>query len=555
MARAGRLLADVRPLRESPAFRRLWAGSTLSAVGGALTMFAVPLQVYDITRSPFAVGGIGVAQMIPTVTIGLLGGAIADAADRRRLVLVTGGCNAAISAGLAAQAFAGMRSVWLLYALVAASSSFSAISAPVQRTFIPSLLPADQLTAGLALNRLSFQIMLTTGPALAGLITAVPGLGLRACYLIDAASFAGSLYGVARLPALPRPAGAARPGPRAVAAGVRYIGRSHVLAGAFLADLNATVFGLPIALFPAINAERFGGDPRTLGLFTAAIGVGGLVSAALSGPVGRIARQGRAMLWAVAVWGAAFAGFAIASTLWLTLLMLAIAGAADTFTVVFRGTIVQQTTPDEFRGRVTAADYVVGASGGQLGNLEAGALGSLTSPTVSALAGGLITVAGAVVIGLVLPAFTRYQHPSRVRLARPHSPLSPGPYAVRAQRHDHAGLAGAVVAPRVVLVFRAEPVREHVAGVGLDLGVAADLQVAVRIGEIHDEQAASRPLPQVLDLLAGRVERQADDVVFGEEPHLRQLRPAVAAQGRERGDLGVEKVAVRGGNCHGAPFT
>jgi MFS family permease len=409
MARAGRLLADVRPLRESPAFRRLWAGSTLSAVGGALTMFAVPLQVYDITRSPLAVGGIGVAQMIPTVTIGLLGGAIADAVDRRRLVLVTSGCNAAVSAGLAAQAFAGLRSVWLLYALVAVSSSLSAINAPVRRTFIPSLLPADQLTAGLALNRLSFQIMLATGPALAGLIAAAPGLGLRACYLLDAASFAGSLYGVARLPTLPRSAGAARPGPRAVAAGLRYISRSQLLKGVFLADLAATVFGLPIALFPAINSERFGADPRTLGLFTTAIGVGGLVSAALSGPVGRITRQGRAMLGAVAVWGAAFAGFAIATTLWLTLVTLAIAGAADTFTVVFRGTIVQQTTPEEFRGRVTAADYVVAVSGGQLGNLEAGALGSLTSPVISALAGGLITVAGAAVIGLALPAFTRYR--------------------------------------------------------------------------------------------------------------------------------------------------
>jgi len=420
--RTGRVFADIRPLRESPAFRRLWIGSTLSAVVGALTMFAVPLQVYDITRSPFAVGAIGVAQVIPTVTIGLLGGAIADTADRRKLVLVASGGSAAVSAGLAAQAFAGARSVWLLYALVAMSSSVSAINAPVRRTFIPSLLPADQLTAGLALNRLSFQIMLTTGPALAGLITAAPGLGLRACYLIDAASFACSLYGVARLPALPRSAGAARPGPRAVAAGVRYIGRSHVLVGAFLADLNATIFGLPIALFPAINAERFGGDPRTLGLFMTAIGVGGLVSGTLSGPVGRITRQGQAMLGAVAVWGAAFAGFAIATTLWLTLVMLAIAGAADTFTVIFRGTIVQQTTPDEFRGRVTAADYVVGVSGGQLGNLEAGALGSLTSPVISAFTGGLATVAGAVVIGLALPAFTRYRsHPRTEPQQQPQS--------------------------------------------------------------------------------------------------------------------------------------
>ncbi|MFY9931336.1 MAG: MFS transporter, partial [Streptosporangiaceae bacterium] len=190
MSRARRLFADVGPLRESRDFRRLWAGTALSAVGGALTTFAVPLQVYDITRSALAVGAIGVAQLIPTVVIGLLGGAVADAVDRRKLVLAAGGGSAAVSAGLAAQAFAGLHSVWLLYALVAVSASFRAISSPAQRTFVPSLLPADQVAAGLALNQLSFYITLTAGPALAGLIAAVPALGLRACYLVDAVSFA-----------------------------------------------------------------------------------------------------------------------------------------------------------------------------------------------------------------------------------------------------------------------------------------------------------------------------------------------------------------------------
>jgi len=404
-----RLLADTRPLRDSPAFRRLWIGSMLSGVGGALTWFAVPLQVYDMTRSSLAVGAIGVAQMVPLLTIGMLGGSLADAVDKRKLVMVVTCCTAAVSGGLAAQAFAGLHQLWLLYALVALQSACSAINAPARRAFIPSLLAADQLPAGLALNRVTGQVMLTVGPALAGLITAVPELGLRTCYLIDALSFAGSLYGVARLPAIrPRP-GAAKPGLRAVADGVRFIRRSQPLAGAFLADLSATVFGLPTALFPAINAARFGADPRTLGLFTTAIGVGGLITAALSGPVGHIERQGRAMLCAVAVWGAAFAGFAVASSLWLTLAMLALAGAADTFTVVFRGVIVQMATPEEFRGRVMAADYVVGAGGGQIGNLEAGALASLTSPAISALSGGLLTVAGAIAIALALPGYARYR--------------------------------------------------------------------------------------------------------------------------------------------------
>jgi MFS family permease len=422
--RAGRLLADVRPLRESPVFRRLWVGSTLSALGSSLTTFAVPLQVFDLTRSPLAVGAIGLAQMVPTITVGLAGGSLADAVDRRRLVLVTGCGSAVVSAALAAQAFAGLRAVWLLYALVAVQAALAAVSAPARQTFIPALLPARLLPAGMALNRISFQIVLTAGPALAGLIAAGPHLGLRACYLIDVVTFAASLYGVLGLPAMQQ-GPATRAGLRAVAEGFRFIAGNRVLAGAFLTDLNATIFGLPIALFPAINAERFGGDPRTLGLFLTAIGVGGLVSAAFSGPVGSIARQGRAMVCAVAVWGAAFAGFALAGSLWLTLLMLAVAGAADTFTVVFRGTIVQQATPDALRGRVTAADYVVGAGGSQLGNLEAGVLGSLSTPVTSALAGGLATIAGTVVIGLALPGFFRYRAGRRDDQGREPAPAEP----------------------------------------------------------------------------------------------------------------------------------
>jgi MFS family permease len=403
-----RLLVDLTPLRQSPPFRRLLAGSTLSSVGGSMTTFAVTLQVYQITRSPFAVGAIGIARMAPALAIGLLGGSLADAVDRRKLVLVTTTSLAVVSAGLTAQAFAGLGMVWLLYALVAIQSALGSVNAPARQTFLPRLLPPAQLAAGLALNRISFQLMLIGGPALGGLITATTG-SLRACYLADTLSFAAALYGVAGLPAMQPREDKARPGPRAVAAGLGLIARSQVLAGAFLTDLNATVFGLPVALFPAINAERFGGSPSTLGLLTAAIGVGGLVSSVFSGPVGKVSRRGLAMLCSAAVWGAAFAGFALAPALWLALSLLAIAGAADTFTVVFRSAIVQSVTPDRFRGRILAVDYVVGAGGGEVGNLEAGAVGSLTSPTIGALSGGLAAIAGTVVIGLALPAFARYQ--------------------------------------------------------------------------------------------------------------------------------------------------
>jgi MFS family permease len=410
-----KLLADLSPLRSSPAFRRLWIGSTASAVGSALTTFAVTLQVYDITRSPAAVGLIGLAIMVPLLTVGLLGGTLIDAVDKRVLVLACTIATMAVSAALTVQAYLGLRLVWLLYALVAVESGITAVNAPARRTLTPALLPAGELAAGLALQRLTFQITITAGPALAGVIAAAPHLGLAGCYLIDTASFAAALYGTGRLPpmrGIKSSSSSERSRLAAVGAGVSFIGRTPVLAGAFIADLNATFFGLPTSLFPAINAARFGGDPRTLGLFTTAIGVGGLVSALLSGPLKHVSRQGLAMLASVSVWGAGFAVFAVSRSLWLTLLSLAIAGAADTVTVVLRGTIVATVTPQEFRGRVMAADYVVGAGGGQLGSLEAGAIGSLTSPAISAFSGGVLTVLGALVIGAALPAFRRYRAPA-----------------------------------------------------------------------------------------------------------------------------------------------
>jgi MFS family permease len=414
-----KLLTDITPLRGNPAFRRLWIGGTLSNVGGSMTTFANTLQVWDTTHSTAATGALGVATLVPMLVIALPGGSLADRVDRRKLVLVTTACQTAVSALFFLQALLTHTAGWLwtVYALVVAANAINSVNAPARRTLIPSLVSPAQLPAAMALNRIGFQTMLITGPALAGIVTGA--LGVKGCYLIDAISFAGSFYGVARLPAMP-PAGTVpssrqpgsspeRGGLTAMSAGLRYIRRNKVLAGAFLADVNATFFGLPLALFPAINAERFGGHPSVLGLFTAAIGAGGMVTAVLSGPVGKVSRQGLAMLATVSVWGLAFAVFAVSPWLWLTLLALGVAGAADSFTVMFRGIIVQRVTPDEFRGRVNAADFVVGAGGGELGSLESGVVGALTSPAVSALAGGLLTIAGAAAIAVALPAFRRYR--------------------------------------------------------------------------------------------------------------------------------------------------
>jgi MFS family permease len=409
-----KLLADLTPLRESPAFRRLWAGSTLSAVGGSMTSFALTLQVWDLTRSTAAVGLVALATLLPLLAVGLFGGALIDAVDTRRLVLGCTSALAAVSALLTAQAWLRLDQVGLLYALAAIQSAFAAVNEPGRRSLTPALLPAVQLAPAQALQRISFQVMMIAGPALAGLVAGAPHLGLRGCYLIDTVSFGCALYGVGSIPKRLSSENSTSDHPErsllsSVYAGFSFIGRTPVLAGAFLTDVCATFFGLPTSLFPALNAERFGGDPRTLGLFTAAVGVGGLVTAVLSGPLKHVTRQGAAMLVGAAIWGAAFAVFAVAHSLWLTLLALGVAGAADTITVVARGTIVSIVTPAAFRGRVMAADYVVGAGGPQLGSVEAGAVGSLTTPVISALSGGLLVVAGSAAIALARPAFRRYR--------------------------------------------------------------------------------------------------------------------------------------------------
>jgi MFS family permease len=406
------LLTDVTPLREIPAFRRLWLGSMFSQTGSAMTAFAISLQVYDLTHSPAAVGGIGVAIFVPMLLITLPSGTFADRVDRRLLVLMVSAGQAVVSAALFALAAFGGAALWWLYALAAAQSALGAVGAPARLTFIPRLVPQAQRAAAIALNRIIFQVMMIAGPALAGVVVAATGF--RGCYLIDVVTFGASLWGVGRLPAMPArqpgQAGDRRPsGLAQTLEGLSFIRRSRVLCGAFLADVNATFFGLPLSLFPAINAERFGGDPRTLGLFSTAIGAGGLVSAVFAGPLRHVSRHGQVMLACVAVWGGAFALFAVAPWLWLTLLALGIAGFADTFTVVIRGVIVQAVTPDELRGRVSAADYLVGAGGGQLGSLEAGLVGSLTTPVISALSGGLLTILGALAIGAAVPGFRRYQ--------------------------------------------------------------------------------------------------------------------------------------------------
>jgi MFS family permease len=402
----GHALVDVAPLRSSQAFRRLWIGRMCSGFGGQMTLVAVMFQVWQMTHSTVWAGAVGLAQAIPLIAFGLFAGSIIDRVDRRKFYLITTTGQAACSVLLAVQGFFGHLPVLTVLLLVAAQSCFVACSGPASRTFLPRLLPADQLAAGLALNRIAFQAAMLTGPALGGLV--LGWLGVGGCYVIDAITFLLPFYGAFRLPPM-RPQGELpRPGLHGVLDGLVFLARNPVVRGALLTDLAATVLSMPISLFPLINAERFGNDPRTLGLFLSAIAVGGVVASAFSGVFTRLARPGLAMLGGSAAWGLALALVGISPNPWIGLAALVLAGAADTVSVVSRGTIVQLHTPDMLRGRVAAAEQIIGQAGPDVGNMRGGLVAGATSGVVALVSGGLLCVTAVALVGATTPALRRF---------------------------------------------------------------------------------------------------------------------------------------------------
>lgn len=372
-----------------------------------MTDFAIVLQLYTITHSALAVGAAGLFKGVPSMLFVLLGGSLGDAVDRRKLVLLATTGQALVSTTLAVQAAAGLRSVAVLYTLLVVQSLLGAINAPARRTFLPRLLPAELVRSGAALNTLFTRAAEVTGPALAGWVVALAGI--TACYAADAVSFGAALLGVSSLPPMPPEGGAgAGPSAQSALAGLRYVVSQPMLGGAFLVDLSVTVCGVSTALFPALNAAYFGGQPITLGWLMGASGVGGLIVLFVSGWLSRIRREGMALILAGLAWGGCMTCVGLSRSLGLTVVLLATCGALDSILVVIRSALVQIHTPDALRGRVSALDYLVGAGGPQLGNVRAGLLGSLL-PAGSAMAiSGLCTIAALCVTALALPAFRRH---------------------------------------------------------------------------------------------------------------------------------------------------
>jgi MFS family permease len=400
-----RLAVDTRPLRESRSFRWLWLGQSVSYLGSRIVGVAVPYQVYELTGSTLAVALVSAVELVPLLTLTLLGGSIADAVDRRKMLLWTESGLLLTGIGFVVNASLEEPRVWPLFVLGFLSAAFFCLGVGAMRSLTPHLVPEEQLPAASALNGIYSNFGAVAGPAAAGVLIATIGLPLT--YLFDVVSFGASLASIVVLPRIAPSPEADRPGIRSVIQGFRYLRGHKVVLGTFLVDSNAMVFGMPSALFPAIG-ERLGGGAATVGYLYAAPYAGALACSLLSGWTGHVRRQGLAVLVAAATWGAAITAFGLVDSLWPALVFLAVAGGADLISAVFRSTILLSATTESMRGRLAGIEFAQVASAPTLGNVEAGLVASLTSIRFSVVSGGVITVAGTLLIGLLMPALVRY---------------------------------------------------------------------------------------------------------------------------------------------------
>jgi MFS family permease len=407
------LLTDLRPLRESEAFRRLWFGQTVSQLGQQMTFVAIAYQVYVLTRSSFAVGLVGLFGLLPLVLGGLYGGALVDAFDRRLVALWSAAGLWVCSGVLAAQAWMGLHSVALLYTVVAAQAALFAVNNPARSAMLPRLLPAPMLPAANALTMAAFNLGFTAGPLLGGVV--IGWHGVEAAYTLDAITFTAAMYGLLRLPPIPPANGGGRaPGLRSAAEGLRFLRNAPNLRMTFIVDLCAMVLAQPRALFPALALTVFAGSASTLGLLQAAPAIGSLLAFAVSGWISRVHRHGIAIAVAVIAYGASVSLAGVGSlggtgALWLAVAFLAGSGAADMISAAYRSTMLQTAAPDELRGRLQGVFTVVVAGGPRLGDFVMGSLASVTNEQRAMLIGGVACIVGVLVAVAAQRRFLSYE--------------------------------------------------------------------------------------------------------------------------------------------------
>ncbi|MGQ0617125.1 MAG: MFS transporter [Acidimicrobiia bacterium] len=403
------ILVDISPLRESREFRLLYIGQVVSFFGRQLTVVATSLQIFLLTGSSLQVGLLSLAQLPPLVVCSLYGGALADAQDRRRLLVFANVGLALTSVGLALNAMTPSPAVWPLYACTMVSAGLSGVDYPTRSASVPTLVRRDQIPAAAALNQVMYQLGAIVGPAAAGVL--IGQVGLAAAYWADVVTFAVALATLAMMaPLVPEGAGGPA-GLSAIREGLSYLRGQKAVQGTFVIDVDAMVFGMPRALFPELGTRLYGGGADTVGRLYAAPGAGALIGALTTGWVTKVRYPGRAVLWAVAAWGLAIAAFGLVTVLPLGLVLLALAGAADVVSAVFRGTILQLTVPDRLRGRLNALHIAVVTGGPRLGDAESGAVAAVAGAQVSVVSGGLACLVGVAVIAKALPELERWAPP------------------------------------------------------------------------------------------------------------------------------------------------
>ena len=394
---------DTTPLR-IVAFRRQVLGQGTAFIGAMLTAVAVPVQVYALSRSSLQVGLVGLVGLVPLVIFGLYGGAIADAVDRRTLLLVSSLGSWVCTTGFLLQTLAGLGSVPLILALVAAQSGFFAVASSARGAIIPRIVPVELVPAANTLTFTVGNVGQVIGPLIAGVLVTRPH-GFAYAYGVDAALFTLSLYAATRLPRIPPDGRSQRAGLRSVLDGLQFISGRPVLFMSFLVDIVAMVFAMPRALYPQVAADRWDGQ---VGPLYAAIAIGSVLAGLSGGWIGRVRRQGVSLTAAIVVWGLCVAVSGLAHQLWLAVLLLAVAGAADLISAVYRQTILQTYAPDAMRGRMQGVFVVVVAGGPRLGDLRAGATATLSSVTVSWVGGGLLCAGGVLVAARAVRSFWQY---------------------------------------------------------------------------------------------------------------------------------------------------
>jgi MFS family permease len=402
------LLVDLEPVKRDRDFRMIWIGQLVGGVGRQVTVVVLPLELWNLTHNPLAIGLLAIVQLVPILIFSLGGGAVADAVDRRKLLIVTQVCLASTSAALAFLAFQPAPPLWAFYVVAAVAAGIASVDQPTRSSALPRLVPRERLQAAIAVNWLSAQTVSVVGPVFGGILVALAGAAWA--FSFDVVTFLASIVAVLLIAPIPPHPEAARPSLRSVAEGLRFARSRRAVLATFAIDFDAMIFGMPSSLFPQLALTVFNVGTAGYGLLTAAPALGALVGSALTGWTSGVRHPGRGVAVSVAGWGAAIAAFGLLTASFpLALLCLAVAGGADVISAVLRATIVQFDTPDHLRGRLMSIHTLVVTSGPRLGDAEAAAVAAIAGPQFSVVSGGVLCLVGLVAVLRLFPELLGYE--------------------------------------------------------------------------------------------------------------------------------------------------